>query len=123
MRVACANISSVVQNTCNQLQLLKSKIEDDIGNVNEEEIVSVISLLQKGSNQLAREINQSTQIAPLDAKLKTSLFKLIQALEHSSTLLQALGHHQVELMNAIKKIEVSMRKAEQKVSKVDKEPL
>lgn len=123
MKISRIDISPTVQSTCMQLENIKKQIGDEVSNLNENELISAITILQQGSNQLAREINQSVEIAPLDGKLKTSLFNLIQAIQHSPIFSQALGPHQVELMGVFRRIETCIRKAEQKVTKVDSDPL
>lgn len=123
MKVQRVDLSSTMQTTCMQLETIKKQIGEDVSKLNEAELTSAISILHQGSNQLAREINQSVSIAPWDDKLKTNLFNLIQAIQHSAAFSQALGPHQVELMGVFRRIETSIHKAEQKVTKVDTDPL
>lgn len=123
MKVTRVDISNTLQMTCTQLETIQNQIGDNVSNLNEAELVSAITILHQGSNQLAREINQSVEILPVDGSLKKNLFKLMQAIQHSAAFSQALGPHQVELMGVFKRIETSIQKAEQKVNKVDADPL
>jgi division protein CdvB (Snf7/Vps24/ESCRT-III family) len=123
MKVSRVDISPTMQSTCMQLETIKNQIGDEVSHLNETELVSAITILHQGSNQLAREINQSVEIAPVDATLKKKLFNLIQTIQHSAAFSQALGPHQVELMGVFRRIETSIEKAEQKVTKVDTDPL
>ncbi|MBS0655886.1 MAG: hypothetical protein JSR46_08925 [Verrucomicrobia bacterium] len=123
MKVTRTDISATVQTACADLTKLSEQIsEKNVSNLDEGTLITLIAVLQRGSNQLAREIGQSIEVV-LDPKLKTNLVNLIQAIQHSPAFSQALGPHQVELMGVFTRFENSIRKAEQKVTKVDSDPL
>ncbi len=124
MKVERADITPLVNVACKNLENLKSKIGEDVSNVNEDELKEIITLLHQESNQLTREINQSREIAPLDGTLKTKLTSLIDSIRHMSTFTQALGPQQALLLGVFKRIENCIHKFESKVTKVDSsEPL
>lgn len=122
-RTERTDISATVQSACTQLETLKKQISENVSNINENDLISLIAILQSGAHHLATEIRQSSEIAPLDPKLKTNLVSLIQAIQKSAAFSQALGPHQVELMGVFKRFVNSLSKAEQKVTKVDSDPL
>jgi hypothetical protein len=123
MKVSRVDIAPSMQAACKQLERLHKKIGEELSYVSEEELTSLISILQKESNHLAREIGQSVQIVPFDSKLKTTLLDLIHSIQKSPAFSQALGSHQIEIMGMFRRFETSIQKAEQKVQKVDQEPL
>ena len=116
MKVAKADISSIVTSLCQQLQNLKSKIRDNVSDVNEEELKAMLLKLHHDANQLTREINQSKELAPLEAKLKKDLKELIFSIQHVPAFSQALGSCQSEILATFRRIDTSLQKFEQKVS-------
>lgn len=122
-RTERTDISATVQSACTQLETLKKQISENVSSINENDLISLISILQSGAHHLATEIRQSSEIAPLDPKIKTNLVNLMHAIQKSAAFSQALGPHQVELMGVFTRFENSLRKAEQKVAKVDADPL
>jgi hypothetical protein len=123
MKVSRVDISHSIESACQQLKLLQKKIGEEVGYLSDEELKSLISVLQKASNHLATEIGQSIHVVAFDSKLKTTLFDLIHAIQRSPAFSQALGAHQKEVLGMFRRIETSIQKAEQKVQKVDSEPL
>ncbi len=123
MKVARADISSLVSQTSNNLKSLKEKIGENVSNVNEEELKKIIVTLQHESNQLTREINQSQKIVPLAPNVKTDLLSLIYSIKHMSTFTQALGHQQALLLGVFGRIENCIKNFESKVEAVSHEPL
>lgn len=123
MKVIHANISPLVTQTCQNLEVLKAKIGENVSNVNEEELSKIIQELHRESNQLKREINQCRDIAPVEASLKNNLISLIDSIRHMSTFTQALGAQQALLLGVFKSLENCIDKFESKVTKVDNEPL
>lgn len=123
MKIVHANIGPLVSQTCQNLEVLKAKIGENVSNVNEEELSRLIQELHRESNQLTREVNQSRDIAPLEPGLKKNLTSLMDSIRHMSTFTQALGAQQALLLGVFKRIENCILKFESKVTKVDNEPL
>lgn len=111
------DISSVVRTTCRELHSLKVTIGDDLSVVNNEAVGNIVGELHKTLNTLVRELNQSSK--PLELGLKKDLFSLMQEIQKTPAFSQALGPHQVELMNLFKRIHAAVSKAESKVTRVD----
>lgn len=123
MKVTRVDIAPSMEATYKQLELLHKKIGEEVSYINEEELKPLILVLQKASNHLAREIGQSIQIAPFDQTLKIQLLDYIHLIQKSPAFSQALGSHQIEIAGVFRRIETSIHKAEQKVQKVDSDPL
>ena len=115
-RVSRANISPVMQTICNELESLKTKIDDDVSNVNDQEVARVLASLHKLINQLTREIKQSSSIEPFEGK---SLLTLIHSIQHTPAYSQALGPQQAELMGLFKRIQSNIPEAQSKVQPVE----
>jgi len=119
MAVTRTNVNSLVTHTCQELQTLKSKIGEDVSNVNDEDIKAILSSLQHDTNLLAKEAHQQREISHLDPKLKKDLKTLIFQIQHSPAFSQVIGAHQSQLLGVFRKIETSIAKFESKVEKID----
>lgn len=119
MKITRQDVPSLVAHTCEQLQTLKSKIGDDVTNVNDEDVKKILDTLQHDTNLLAKEAHQTREIMPLDGKLKKELRQLIFAIQHSPAFSQVVGAHQAQLLGVFRKIESSIARFESKVEKID----
>lgn len=118
MAVTRTSVNSLVTHTCQELQTLKSKIGEDVSNVNDEDIKKLLDSLQHDCNLFAKEAHQR-DIAPLDAKLRTELKQLLRTIRNLPAFSQVIGAHQEQLFHLFKKIETSIAKFESKVEKID----
>lgn len=115
MKIAHADITLIISSLSQKLQALKSKIGEELSNVNEEELKKLLEQLHHDANQLAREVNQSQDIKAFDPKLKVNLISQIYSIQHSPAYSQALGGHESEASTIFRKIEAALSKSEKKV--------
>lgn len=119
-KVSRCDIAPVMQTIYQGLETLQHKISDQISSVNDDDLSQLVEQLKKSVHQLNREINQSVTVLPFEGNV---LLKLIETIQRTSTFAQAVGPHQVQLMGLFKTLQTNIPKAEQKVAKVDNDPI
>ena len=102
------------------LQSLKSKIDETISNVNEEDLKKIIDHLHSDSNRLVTKMKKG---ASLDALHIKTVKELMDTITHTATFAQAVGGQQKHLLSIFHRIETCIKDFESKVAKVDSEPL
>ena len=117
------DINHNLEKTLKDLDALYSKIGGSTGAlIDSAEVKLAIKLLSKDGNDLAREVNRSTVIMPLNTDVKDKLLKMIKELENMENSV-ALGVYHAELRHIFGDIKNAVKNYEKKkqVSKVDQD--
>ena len=110
--------------THEHLRALEAEIHQGAHEFQPGHFEKIISILSKDSNLLSKELHTMHEKAiQVDADLNYQLLATIDRIRHAHAFWMAIGSSQEALLNALKKIETSIRKWVPKVEKTEQHPM
>ncbi len=95
-------VQSIAKQTYTDLEILKSTIDQGRGNVNPEDLKTLILKLQHEANQLTTAMKKSHE--SLEDQVKTGFRTIMEQIRDTDTFKQGLGEHQNLLVGVFNRI-------------------
>jgi molecular chaperone GrpE (heat shock protein) len=118
------DLNTALQLTRHHLQSLETQIQEGVHHLSPGSLENSIRELSKDGNLITQEINKAKEKAvQADADLNYQLLASIDRIRRDHAFWMAVGSAQEALLNALKKIETSLRKWMPKVEKTEQHPM